>query len=144
MQDPKNRHELDRKMVKELVCALCDTRQPVSQQCQQCHVAFGAYTCMDCVFFDDEVEKKQFHCGECGICRVGGRERFFHCKTCGCCYDKRMQVCKTTSSSQHATIHGANSLYLHVFAQMLLLCLMPVALYDSSAPNAIMGLLIMC
>ncbi|KAL3154779.1 hypothetical protein ABBQ38_011325 [Trebouxia sp. C0009 RCD-2024] len=105
--DPKNRHELDRKMVKELVCALCDTRQPVSQQCQQCHVAFGAYTCMDCVFFDDEVEKKQFHCGECGICRVGGRERFFHCKTCGCCYDKRMQgnhVCVENSMKQNCPV----------------------------------------
>lgn len=93
-QDPKKRHELDRKTVKELVCALCDARQPVSQHCQQCHVAFGAYTCMDCVFFDDSLEKKQFHCGDCGICRVGGRERFFHCNTCGCCYDKRLQVRK--------------------------------------------------
>ena len=92
LQDPKKRHELDRKMVVELVCALCDARQPVSQHCRQCHVAFGAYTCMDCIFFDDDVEKKQFHCSDCGICRVGGKDRFFHCNTCGCCYDKNMQV----------------------------------------------------
>ena len=78
--------------MKELVCALCDKRQPVSQQCQQCQVTFGVYTCMECVFFDDNTEKKQFHCDDCGICRVGGREKYFHCKTCGCCYDKKLLV----------------------------------------------------
>ncbi len=92
VQDPKKRHELDRKKVTELVCALCDTQQPVSQQCQNCSVTFGEYTCMECVFFDDDTKKKQFHCDDCGICRVGGREKFFHCKTCGCCYDKKLQV----------------------------------------------------
>ena len=91
VQDPKRRHELDRKTVKELICALCNTRQPVSQHCQHCHVAFGTYTCMDCIFFDD-TDKKQFHCTDCGICRVGGRAKFFHCSMCGCCYDKKLQV----------------------------------------------------
>ena len=106
-------------MVKKLVCALCDTRQPVSQQCQQCHVAFGAYSCMECVFFDDNVEKKQFHCGECGICRVGGRDRFFHCKTCDCCYDKKMQVCDTNSGLRCAHFI-AKSLSAFVLAQIQL------------------------
>jgi len=92
VQDPKKRHELERKNVKELVCALCGTRQPVNQHCQHCFVTFGVYSCMECIFFDDETAKKQFHCDDCGICRVGGREKFFHCQTCGCCYDKKLQV----------------------------------------------------
>lgn len=40
-------------------------------------------------FFDDDVSKQQFHCDDCGICRVGGRQNFFHCATCGCCYSTR-------------------------------------------------------
>lgn len=48
--------------------------------------------CLECAFFDDETEKKQFHCSSCGICRVGGREKFFHCNTCGCCYSRQLEV----------------------------------------------------
>ena len=104
VQDPMKRHELERKDVKELVCALCNTQQPVSTQCQQCHVTFGVYSCMECIFFDDETAKKQFHCDDCGICRVGGKEKFFHCQTCGCCYDKKLQVCNR--ASEHLLIHA--------------------------------------
>ena len=77
---------LDRKAVREVVCALCDTRQPVAKTCTSCGVAFGSYTCMACNFFDDDTSKKQFHCDECGICRVGGRDKYFHCPVCNCCY----------------------------------------------------------
>lgn len=48
--------------------------------------------CLECSFFDDDLDKKQFHCSACGICRVGGRNKFFHCDTCGCCYAKSLQV----------------------------------------------------
>jgi CHY zinc finger len=91
-QDPKKRHELDRRAVSELVCALCGERQPSGAVCRSCSVAFGAYTCLKCSFFDDELEKQQFHCEECGICRVGGRENFFHCKTCSACYSTSLKV----------------------------------------------------
>lgn len=105
--DPKKRHDLERKNVKELVCALCDTRQPVNQHCQHCSVTFGVYSCMECIFFDDETAKKQFHCDDCGICRVGGREKFFHCQTCGCCYDKKLQgkhICVQNSMKQNCPV----------------------------------------
>lgn len=45
-----------------------------------------------CPFFDDDVSKETFHCDECGICRVGGRDNFFHCATCGSCYAASLQV----------------------------------------------------
>lgn len=30
-----------------------------------------------------QIEKEQYHCDACGICRIGGRENFFHCDRCG-------------------------------------------------------------
>ena len=78
--------------MRELVCALCALRQPVAAACSGCGVAFGAYACLTCRFFDDDLQKRQFHCAACGICRVGGAESFFHCATCGCCYARSLQV----------------------------------------------------
>ena len=43
LQDWKKKHELDRKQIKEVVCALCETRQPVADHCQACGVAFGGF-----------------------------------------------------------------------------------------------------
>ncbi|XLU92958.1 hypothetical protein S245_007310, partial [Arachis hypogaea] len=40
----------------EVVCAICNTEQPIGKQ--------------------------QIHCDECEICRVGGQENYFHCKKC--------------------------------------------------------------
>lgn len=92
--DPAKRHELERTAVRELVCALCSTRQPAARACGACGAAFGAYACLRCCFFDDDTRKRQFHCDQCGICRVGGQENFFHCATCGCCYSKSLEVRK--------------------------------------------------
>eukprot|EP00798_Chlamydomonas_sp_ICE-L_P019776 gene19776-26468_t len=85
-QDPKKRHTLDRKLVTEVECALCLTRQPTAHSCRECGVAFGQYSCLECNFFDDDLSKEQFHCDLCQICRVGGRDNYFHCSTCNCCY----------------------------------------------------------
>ncbi|GIL64065.1 hypothetical protein Vafri_18041 [Volvox africanus] len=84
--DPKKRHVLDRKAVREVVCGLCNLRQQKASSCSNCGVAFGRYTCLLCSFFDDDLSKECFHCKDCGICRVGGRQNFFHCRTCNCCY----------------------------------------------------------
>lgn len=42
-QDWQKKHELDRKAIQELVCALCQARQPVSASCVACGVDFGAH-----------------------------------------------------------------------------------------------------
>lgn len=83
-------HELPRSDVTHVVCLLCNTEQPVAKECMACGVTMGEYFCRACVFFDDE-EKGQFHCDECGICRVGGADQFFHCKRCGCCYSVELR-----------------------------------------------------
>ena len=126
LQDWQKKHELDRKSIAELVCALCDTRQPVSTACTACGVQFGerrrraaggaagvaggqqspassdaccvlpttalctarrrvaasasaaaaatagAYSCLTCRFFDDDLAKQPYHCDQCGICRWVG------------------------------------------------------------------------
>jgi len=80
-------HELDRGSVTEVVCLVCSTRQGVSNLCStpDCGIVFGgAYFCAVCKLFDD-VDKGQFHCDGCGICRAGGRDKFSHCDTCGLC-----------------------------------------------------------
>lgn len=61
--------------------------------------------CLECAFFDDEMEKKQFHCSSCGICRVGGRDKFFHCNTCGCCYSTQLQVEPTSTAASETADH---------------------------------------
>ena len=85
-------HEIDRREIREVICAVCDERQPVGSDCRLCGVSFGAYSCMECNFFDDDNSKQQYHCEHCGICRVGGRENFFHCHTCGSCYSLALRV----------------------------------------------------
>jgi len=77
-------HSLDRRAVTNLVCIQCGKRQEVGRNCKECGILFGRYTCLICRLFDDN-EKKQFHCVGCGICRVGGREKFFHCPKCNIC-----------------------------------------------------------
>lgn len=53
---------LDRKAVQEVVCGLCDTRQPKAAECCNCGVAFGRYVCLACSFYDDDLAKECFHC----------------------------------------------------------------------------------
>ncbi|KDD73818.1 hypothetical protein H632_c1816p1 [Helicosporidium sp. ATCC 50920] len=84
--DPRKRHILDRSQVKFVECGVCSARQPVSEVCSHCGVRFGAYTCTKCPFFSDDTSNDPFHCDQCGLCRVGGRDNFFHCERCGSCY----------------------------------------------------------
>ena len=81
-------HDIDRHAVKEVVCTVCDQRQPVSQTCcnEACGIEFAAYFCAVCNFFDDRIERNYYHCDKCGICRVKlvGND-CMHCDTCGTC-----------------------------------------------------------
>lgn len=77
-------HPVNRKSITELICTICETRQCVQAECEKCGTRFGKYTCLECNLFDDE-DKMQYHCAGCGICRVGGQDKFFHCKKCNMC-----------------------------------------------------------
>lgn len=88
--DEKEEHTLNRKNVDEIMCSVCETKQPVQQNCSNCGILFGQYFCGKCKLIDDE-DKKQYHCEGCGICRVGGRDKFFHCQTCDMCLPKKLE-----------------------------------------------------
>lgn len=82
--DENESHEIDRHAVTEIVCLQCHTRQHVARSCTNCGTEFGRYFCSICRLFDDN-DLKQFHCDQCGLCRIGGRENFFHCLKCDLC-----------------------------------------------------------
>ncbi|KAK6940925.1 RCHY1, zinc-ribbon [Dillenia turbinata] len=70
LRDAKERHELVRHDVRHVICAVCNTEQEVAQACSNCGVTMGEYFCGVCKFYDDDTTKQQFHCDDCGICRL--------------------------------------------------------------------------
>ncbi|XP_075508152.1 E3 ubiquitin-protein ligase MIEL1 [Primulina tabacum] len=102
-----DRHEMVRYDVKQVICSVCDTEQPVARVCTNCGVNMGEYFCEVCKFFDDDIDKGLFHCDDCGICRIGGRENFFHCNKCGSCYSVSLRnnhLCVENSMRHHCPI----------------------------------------
>ncbi|XP_010321192.1 E3 ubiquitin-protein ligase MIEL1 isoform X1 [Solanum lycopersicum] len=120
-----DRHELVRQDVTQVICSVCDTEQPVARVCTNCGVNMGEYFCEVCKFYDDDtllaitfpkclfwtrplqIDKGQFHCDDCGICRVGGRENFFHCNKCDSCYSVSLRnnhSCVEDSMRHHCPI----------------------------------------
>jgi len=93
--DDEESHELDRKAIKEVLCAVCNLRQPISNKCINCKVTFGKYFCSICNLFEDG-DKDIFHCNKCDICRIGKEDEYFHCNTCDCCMVKKesKHICK--------------------------------------------------
>ncbi|KAF2287677.1 hypothetical protein GH714_002280 [Hevea brasiliensis] len=107
LKNPCDPHELNRFDVKQVICSVCDTEQPVAQVCTNCGVNMGEYFCGVCKFYDDDTEKGQFHCDDCGICRVGGCENYFHCKKCDSCYSISLRgnhSCVENSMRHHCPI----------------------------------------
>nr|XP_043635821.1 E3 ubiquitin-protein ligase MIEL1-like isoform X2 [Erigeron canadensis] len=107
LTDPKERHEVVRQDIKQVICDICSTEQEVAQICTNCGVKMGEYFCGICKFYDDDISKQQFHCDDCGICRVGGRENYFHCQKCGSCYDIKLldnHACVENSMKHHCPI----------------------------------------
>jgi len=94
---PTGHESLNRFAVKEVVCKECHTRQATSNSCIKCKVTFGEYHCNICNLWMQS-EKEPFHCSECGICRVGGRDNFRHCDKCCMCLpidSFNTHICKT-------------------------------------------------
>ncbi|CAA6654228.1 unnamed protein product [Spirodela intermedia] len=106
-ESTSDQHELPRQEVQRVICLICDTEQPAGRVCLNCGVNMGEYFCGICKFYDDDTEKKQYHCDDCGICRVGGRENFFHCQKCGSCYSGQLRnkhLCVENSMRHHCPI----------------------------------------
>ena len=77
-------HKLNRRKTENMLCMLCQMPQPASQTCRECGKRAAYYYCDLCKLWDDTSTKRIYHCGECGICRLGeglGKD-YIHCKVC--------------------------------------------------------------
>ena len=75
-------HSLNRRETKNMLCMFCGCDQPASEECIDCGEISARYYCSVCKLWDNDPEKKIYHCDDCGICRVGqglGKD-FYHCK----------------------------------------------------------------
>ncbi len=68
-----------------MMCMYCQAIQPVNKSCNKCERELARYYCDICKFWDDQPDKKIYHCDSCGICRIGRRIDHFHCDVCDCC-----------------------------------------------------------
>ncbi|KAL7525499.1 hypothetical protein ACHAXR_002654 [Thalassiosira sp. AJA248-18] len=85
--EDETHHEIDRFLIKEVICRECFTRQSSkTNNCVNCDIQFGTYHCSTCNLWMSASEDP-YHCLKCGFCRVGGRENFTHCDDCGMCID---------------------------------------------------------
>eukprot|EP00581_Thalassiosira_minuscula_P011983 CAMPEP_0183729328 /NCGR_PEP_ID=MMETSP0737-20130205/30024_1 /TAXON_ID=385413 /ORGANISM="Thalassiosira miniscula, Strain CCMP1093" /LENGTH=565 /DNA_ID=CAMNT_0025961481 /DNA_START=154 /DNA_END=1851 /DNA_ORIENTATION=+ len=85
--EDESHHEIDRFLIKEIICRECFTRQSSkTNNCINCGIQFGTYHCSTCNLWMS-ADEDPYHCLKCGFCRVGGRENFTHCEDCGMCID---------------------------------------------------------
>mmetsp|Transcript_21609 Transcript_21609/g.30268 ORF Transcript_21609/g.30268 Transcript_21609/m.30268 type:complete len:362 (+) Transcript_21609:251-1336(+) len=84
---PTSHPPMDRFKIREVHCKICGTRQTKSNECINCHIQFGEYHCDICNLWMNNT-KEPFHCEHCGICRVGGKNKFQHCFECDMCISK--------------------------------------------------------
>lgn len=80
--DSQEDHCLNRPATKNMLCMFCGCAQAATTNCKNCGRLAAWYYCKICKLWDDDVNKKIYHCHGCGICRRGeglGKD-FFHCE----------------------------------------------------------------
>ncbi|ODQ65656.1 hypothetical protein NADFUDRAFT_82660 [Nadsonia fulvescens var. elongata DSM 6958] len=86
-------HNLIRPETRNMLCMICGTAQAAKKTCKTCLKQMAIYYCDICKLWDNEPNKKIYHCDKCGICRLGeglGID-FFHCDTCNACMSISLQ-----------------------------------------------------
>jgi len=80
-------HNLNRKKTQNMLCMLCKTPQPAGETCMKCGEYAAWYYCDKCKLWDNDSNKRIYHCDDCGLCRLGeglGKD-FVHCRRCNVC-----------------------------------------------------------
>ena len=80
-------HQLNRKKTQNMLCMICHTPQPAGEVCISCTEYAAWYYCSKCKLWDNDNNKRIYHCDDCGICRVGeglGKD-YVHCRRCNVC-----------------------------------------------------------
>jgi len=113
--------QMDRFMVREIICKECNVRQKCSNQCVCCNVTFAEYHCSRCNLWM-EMSNHPFHCDQCGFCRVGGADHYRHCDQCSMCInigtydthnclkDKYKNNCPVCREDMHTSRHAPQDL----------------------------------
>lgn len=81
------RHILNRKKTQNMLCMLCRTPQSAAESCINCGESAAWYYCPKCKLWDNDSQKRIYHCDDCGICRRGeglGKD-YVHCRRCNVC-----------------------------------------------------------
>ena len=95
-------HQLNRNMTQNMLCMLCKTPQPAGEVCLKCGEDAAYYYCPKCHLWDNDSNKRIYHCDDCGICRRGeglGKD-YVHCKRCNVCIS-------ISTSSTHPCVERA-------------------------------------
>jgi uncharacterized CHY-type Zn-finger protein len=75
-------HNLNRVKTQNMLCMGCGTPQKAGEYCVHCEMQAACYYCEVCKLWDNNSNKKIYHCVDCGICRRGaglGKD-YMHCK----------------------------------------------------------------
>lgn len=91
---------------------------------------FFQYYCGLCKLFDDE-DRQQYHCDGCGLCRVGGRDKFFHCNTCEMCLP--ISIVDTHKVSTAQSFHPLFSHFIYFCAVIFYQLSCPPSLFSYSS-----------
>lgn len=86
----KESHKIENKLIKEITCNICKTKQDISNVCITCKITIGTYFCAMCRLWCNE-NTDIFHCDLCGFCRVGKSHLFYHCTICNACIETRLK-----------------------------------------------------
>lgn len=84
--DKDEKHKVENKLINEIVCDSCNTKQNISNKCIKCDIIFGSYYCNICVLWCN-INSDIFHCKLCGFCRIGKSNSYFHCTICNACIE---------------------------------------------------------
>jgi uncharacterized CHY-type Zn-finger protein len=63
-------HNLNRKKTQNMLCMLCQTPQPAGETCMKCGEYAAWYYCDKCKLWDNDSNKRIYHCDDCGLCRL--------------------------------------------------------------------------
>ncbi|CAL6089132.1 RING_finger and CHY zinc finger domain-containing protein [Hexamita inflata] len=117
-------HEFPRKLTETVKCSHCELVQKISLKCERCEAEFGTYYCDTCrlVCGMSKESKPNFHCEQCGVCKVGLKDYNIHCDKCEQCYKKRFFANHKCISANSECIICLGSLQNSIYGKLVLEC----------------------
>lgn len=88
--DDVSDHKLLKSSSNFCLCMLCGLSQKATSKCinPKCLALLALYYCDLCKYWDNEPNKRIFHCNKCSSCVPGNKNNFIHCDACSKCIPK--------------------------------------------------------